>query len=89
MPIEKEALDYLGEFLMINHRDKALSTLEKGINGDWKPNPFKVFKMCSKVFQASHKKKLLAGLNILLQARYMICYLLYTKKMFSKTVSTY
>jgi|SRR5215207_3413900 len=36
MSTEKESLAYLGEFLMKNHRDRALLTLDKAFKGKWK-----------------------------------------------------
>lgn len=43
MPTEKEALAYLGEFLIKNHRDRTLSTLERSFEGKWKNKSFQEF----------------------------------------------
>ena len=43
MPTKKEALDYLGEFLMKYHRDQTLFTLEKAFKGKWKSKSLQDF----------------------------------------------
>jgi len=43
MKPEKEALDYLGEFLMKNYRDRTLSTLETAFKKSWKSESFQEF----------------------------------------------
>ena len=43
MPTKKEALDYLGEFLMKYHRDQALLTLEKAFRMMWEHKPLQDF----------------------------------------------
>ena len=43
MATEKESLDYFGKFLMENHRDKILLTLEKAFAGNWKVPSFQSF----------------------------------------------
>ena len=43
MPTEKESLDYFGQFLMKNYRDKALKALEIAITNKWKSKSFKEF----------------------------------------------
>ncbi|MEP7137629.1 MAG: hypothetical protein ABI904_22115 [Chloroflexota bacterium] len=61
MPTEKEALDYLGEFLMKNYRDRALSTLEKAFKGDWESKSLQDFQDNLQSLSSEQQEKLFDG----------------------------
>jgi len=61
MPTNKESLKYLGEFLMMNYRDKALLTLEKAFNGKWKAQSLQDFQYVLQNLSSEQKEKLFDG----------------------------
>jgi hypothetical protein len=61
MPTQKEALDYLGEFLMKCHRDQALFTLETAFKGGWKVESFQGFQEVIKSLSSEQQEKLFDG----------------------------
>lgn len=61
MPTEKEALDYLGEFLMKHHRDRALFTLEKAFAGEWKAESLQNFQAVLRDLSREQRDKLYEG----------------------------
>jgi hypothetical protein len=66
MPTKKESLEYLGEFLMTNHRDKTLLTLEKAFKGDWKAQSFQDFQDVLQNFSSEQQEKLFDGFELIL-----------------------
>ena len=61
MPTEKEALDYLGEFLMKNHRDRALLTLDKAFKGKWKSKSLQDFQEVLQSLSSEQRDTLFKG----------------------------
>jgi hypothetical protein len=61
MPTEKESLDYFGQFLMKNYRDKALKTLEIAMTNQWKIEPLKEFQDILQTLNQSQQKILFDG----------------------------
>jgi hypothetical protein len=61
MPTEKEALDYLGEFLMKHHRDRALFTLEKAFEGEWQARSLQGFQAVLQDLSGEQRDKLYEG----------------------------
>lgn len=61
MSTEREALDYLGEFLITHHRDKALSTLEKALKGSWKAKSLEDFQSVVQSLSNERREKLFDG----------------------------
>ena len=61
MPTEKESLDYFGQFLMKNYRDKALKALEIAITNKWKSKSFKEFQDFLQTLTESQQRMLFVG----------------------------
>lgn len=66
MPTEKEALDYLGEFLMKSHRDRALFTLETAFKGEWKVRSLQEFQDVLKSLSKDQQEKLFDGFEYII-----------------------
>jgi hypothetical protein len=66
MPTEKESLDYLGEFLIKNHKDRTLSTLEKSFAGQWKVKSLQEFQSFIKSLSTEQKEILFKGFEFII-----------------------
>lgn len=62
---KKEALDYLGEFLMKYHRDQALFTLETAFKGGWKGESIQDFQDVLKNLSSDQQEKLFDGFEFI------------------------
>jgi hypothetical protein len=68
MPTEKEALDYLGDFLMKHHRDQTLFTLKTAFKGDSKTESLKGFQDVLKSLSSEQQEKLFDGFEHIITA---------------------
>ena len=66
MPTEKESLDYFGQFLMENYRDRALKTLEIAINKKWKGESLQEFQDFLQTLPVSQQKVLSGGFQAII-----------------------
>jgi hypothetical protein len=66
MPTEKESLDYFGQFLIKNYRDKALKTLEIAIANKWKNKSYKDFQKFLQSLTEQQQKVLFDGFQLML-----------------------
>jgi hypothetical protein len=87
MPTEKEALDYLGEFLMKNHRDRALSTLEKAFEGKWKSKTLRNFQDALKHLSSEEQERLFKGFTYIISgALHDVLFNLYEENNFENRI---
>lgn len=66
MTTDKEALDYFGEFLMKNHRDKALLTLKSAFQGKWKNENLKNFQNLLVNLSSEQQNELFQGFEYII-----------------------
>jgi hypothetical protein len=68
MPQKKEALDYFGQFLMKNYRDKTLNTLDVALANKWKSVSLREFQAFLQTLNDQQRKTLSKGFQYLLDS---------------------
>jgi hypothetical protein len=87
MTTEKEALDYLGEFLMKNHRDRALRTLRAAFKGAWKSKSLRNFQDVLKNLSSEQQEKIFNGFEyIVTGALHDVLFNLYEENNFENRI---
>lgn len=66
MSTKEEALNYFGQFLMKNYRDKTLSALDSALADKWKSESLQEFQAFSQTLTEQQRKNLFSGFKRLI-----------------------